>query len=69
MQRPCRRIVASGGGGERLIGNDAAERSEKFGFGDQVSGGEADVKSQYNKQNDLAGGSRRTSDRTTSAQA
>jgi pilus assembly protein CpaC len=30
-----------------------------------VSGGEADVKSQYKKQNYLAGGSRRVSDRTT----
>jgi pilus assembly protein CpaC len=30
-----------------------------------VNGGEADVKSQYKKQNDLAGGSRRLSDRTT----
>jgi pilus assembly protein CpaC len=30
-----------------------------------MSGGEADVKSQYNKQDDLAGGSRRISDRTT----
>jgi pilus assembly protein CpaC len=29
----------------------------------QVSGGEADVKSQYKKQNDLAGGSRRHADR------
>jgi pilus assembly protein CpaC len=31
----------------------------------QVSGGEADVKSQYKKQNDLAGGSRRHADRIT----
>jgi pilus assembly protein CpaC len=36
-----------------------------FGVWGRISGGEADVKSQYNKQDDLAGGSRRISDRTT----
>ena len=57
-------VAAGAGAGKRLIGDDAAGRRE-IGVWGQVSGGEADVKSQYKKQNDLAGGSRRHADRTT----
>jgi len=56
------------------MGNDEAERS-KFEFGDNVSGGEADVKSQYKNQSYVAGKSpnyatrhmTRLSDRTTNS--
>ncbi len=68
-RRPCKRTMPPHCRIRRrrrtIDGNDAAERSESFGFGEQVSGGEADVKNQYNKQNYPAGGSRRASDRTT----